>query len=139
MIKEYDKTRRKWVSQMTDTEVKVLTQTVNKFNGWKLSDHALEEMRNDNITPYEVGAVLKLGKVCEANNVAAYDICVLMRRDIGTRSIAVVVSMVSGKVKTVYANDLYESERLPNMANYLWTANLEAIDEVNEDNLARLR
>lgn len=139
MENEYDKTRRKWVSQMTDREVTVLTETVNKFNRWKLSDHALEEMRNDNISPYEVAAVLKKGRVLEANNVAAYDICLMLRRNIGERSIAVVVSMVSGKVKTVYANDLHEDERLPNMKNYQWSANLEAINSIDYNNLARLR
>lgn len=138
MIEGFDNTRRKWVSQMSDTEIKVLTETVTKYNKWSLSNHARREMQKDSIQPVEVASTIKRGKVMEIHNCNPRDVVVVFRHIINFRSLAVALSLVSGQVVTVFANTIVDGDRTPNMDNYRWEVSAESVKRIGVTNLVKL-
>lgn len=134
----YDETRRKWFLQMSQQEVYAVRGAVIKHTAWTFSPHALDEMKNDRVTAEDVQKVLKYGKVMEVHNCDPKDLCAVLRFTIRNRSIAVVVSLCSGRIVTVFANSVESGMRKPNMVNYKWQADVSMIKYVSPANLQKV-
>jgi hypothetical protein len=131
----YNNTLRKFYTQMNCAEQRALWSVVQSYTKWTLTEHAREEAYQDYVRVSEIFDTIRAGKIMEANIICENDVRVLIRKTLRGRSVAVVLSLCTGEIKTVFANSIESGARMPNFDNYKLTADFSVIRGINAQNL----
>lgn len=117
-----DKRLRKHRSQMRDDEIQSIESAVHavRSDAWQMIHHASEREKGKSVERLRILETLRSGRVIEVNSNAYPDVRALFRREFGTRAVCVVVSLVTLRVVTVWANAASDEHDCMREAFYRW-------------------
>lgn len=112
---------------MNVNEINHVSNAVKNHASKVIMNHASLRMRERGITENEIVNCLSSGNLIECHNNVKTDVRALFRKDNQERSICVVVSLITGKVITVWSNATDDHHESLNTAKYVWACDLTKV------------
>ena len=119
--------KRKHRSQMNMQEIRLIENAVHEFGQFTISPHTEERMAEKRVTLDDAIYTLRHGYLIEVHNNIGTDVRALMQLDTPKDKISVVVSLVTGEIRTVWRNAADDIHATRDMSKYRWTQNLTSV------------
>lgn len=116
--------KRKHREQMTADEIILVEHAVRRFKDFSISPHTLERMFEKGVYKSDVADALSQGRVIEAHNNVPNDVRALMQLDRQNDRVSVVISLITGEVKTVWLNHITDTHATRDKSKYKWAVSL---------------